>query len=99
MNSILNWAIRNPLSFIELKFRTLLHFWDAEEIPNNVNIEAHGYPFSGLLSMPLLLEFALFAPFGLAGLLLSLGRKASGRQRMIAAFVVMFASRTSLLSR
>ena len=94
MNSILNWAIRNPLSFIELKFRTLLHFWDAEEIPNNVNIEAHGYPFSGLLSMPLLLEFALFAPFGLAGLLLSLGRKASGRQRMIAAFVVMFMAAT-----
>ena len=86
--------MRNPLPFIELKFRTLLHFWDATEIPNNVNIEAHGYPFSGLLSMPFLLEFALFAPFGLAGLLLSLGRKTSGRQRMVASFVIMFMAAT-----
>ncbi len=94
MESILDWAIRNPLPFLELKFRTLLHFWDAEEIPNNVNIEAHGYPFSGLLSMPFLLEFALFAPLGLAGLLLSFGRKTSGRQRMVAAFVVIFMAAT-----
>ncbi|MBP5638112.1 MAG: glycosyltransferase family 39 protein [Victivallales bacterium] len=90
LSNIMQWALNSPLAFIELKFRTLLHFWDSDEIPNNVNIQAHGYPYSRLLSMPFFLDFALFASLGLAGLLLIMRRRSHGGQRLIASFVIMF---------
>ncbi|MDY0176730.1 MAG: glycosyltransferase family 39 protein [Lentisphaeria bacterium] len=58
-----------PLLFLELKFRTLLLFWDRGEIPNNISLHA------ALRHSPLLrffLPFALLGSLGLAGLFYSL---------------------------
>ncbi len=66
---ILRWAIREPLSFLELKFRALCLFWDYQEIPNNISWEREGSQ-SRLLSCPLLLPWAFLGALGLAGLFL-----------------------------
>ncbi len=66
---ILQWAREKPLAFLELKFRALLLFWDAREIPNNINFEVQGKE-SPLLQMPILLPWSILGSLGLAGLLL-----------------------------
>ncbi|MGN0879338.1 MAG: glycosyltransferase family 39 protein [Oligosphaeraceae bacterium] len=77
LSHIADWALHHPLQFAELKFRTLLHFWDAAEIPNNVSIEQDGLPHSAVLRLPLLVPFGLIAPLALAGTLLLLRRRAA----------------------
>ena len=71
---ILRWAFREPLSFLELKGRALLLFWDHQEIPNNVSLEREGKK-SALLGFPLLLPWAFLGALGLAGFLLELRQR------------------------
>ncbi|MBP5300046.1 MAG: hypothetical protein J6Y80_01450 [Victivallales bacterium] len=71
---ILKWAMERPMAFLELKFRALMLFWDAREIPNNVNIDIHGKD-SSLLQLPVLLPWAVLGTLGLAGFLLRIHRR------------------------
>lgn len=71
---ILRWALREPLSFLELKVRGLCLFWDHQEIPNNVSWEREGSQ-SRLLQSPLLLPWAFLGALGLAGLFLELRQR------------------------
>ncbi len=68
---ILDWLSREPWIYLELKFRTLLLFWDRQEIPNNVDIIS-AQRHSWLLRSPLLVDFSLLGSLGLGGLLLCL---------------------------
>lgn len=68
---ILSWAAREPLAFLELKFRALLLFWDHVEIPNNISLEVDGRE-SALLQCPLLLPWSFLASLALAELLRTL---------------------------
>lgn len=70
LHQMLGWAKREPLVFGELKFRTLLLFWNREEIPNNVIYSYHGAK-SLLLKLPILLGFAVIGTLGVFGMLLS----------------------------
>jgi 4-amino-4-deoxy-L-arabinose transferase-like glycosyltransferase len=70
---ILHWVQREPLQFLELKFRSLLLFWSGDEIPNNIAMESEGRA-SGILRLPILLDFSIIGAFALAGLLTTLNR-------------------------
>jgi 4-amino-4-deoxy-L-arabinose transferase-like glycosyltransferase len=39
---IQEWAMAEPLAFLELQFRKVLLFWDYREIPNNIAFEYQG---------------------------------------------------------
>jgi 4-amino-4-deoxy-L-arabinose transferase-like glycosyltransferase len=67
------WLRSDPLTYLELKFRTLLLFWDRQEIPNNVDITT-AQKHSWLLRSPLLINYSLLGSLGLAGMLLCLRR-------------------------
>lgn len=75
---ILGWALREPVAFADLKWRTLLLFWNRMEVPNNVNIGIHGRE-SWLLAYPILPGFGLYGTLGLAGLLACRQRRSPGR--------------------
>ena len=70
---ILHWACEKPLVFLELAFRKMLLFWDATEIPNNINFDVQGKE-SSLLQAPFLLPWGILGSLGLAGLLLAFRR-------------------------
>lgn len=89
MTNIFQWFLSEPLAFCELKFRTLLAFWDSEEIPNNVNIDVHGKPFSFILRSALMVNFGLISMLAIAGIIL-LSRRRAGRCRLLIAFTLMF---------
>jgi len=67
------WLRSDPLTYLELKFRALLLFWDRQEIPNNVEITS-AQRHSSLLRCPLLLNFSLLGSLALAGMLFILLR-------------------------
>lgn len=91
--SIIDFALHQPGAYLELKFRTLIHFWDGDEVPNNVSIDAHGIPHSSLLGTPVLIDFALISALALAGFALALRRRSRSRQLLIA-FVLAFCAAT-----
>ena len=66
---MLRWFFREPLAYTELKFRTLLLFWNRLEIPNNVAMVNEG-KHSALLNLPVLLGFAFTGTLGVCGMLL-----------------------------
>ena len=53
------WLRSDPLTYLELKFRTLLLFWDRQEIPNNVDITSKRQ-----LARPLLINYSLLGSLG-----------------------------------
>lgn len=71
LQNIFKWIAREPWAWPELKFRSVLLFWDANEISNNVDFGYHGQT-SGLLQQPWLLGFGVIGTLGLAGCLLLL---------------------------
>ena len=79
---ILQWACEKPLAFLELTFRKVLLFWDAREIPNNINIEVQGKE-SSLLQLPIFLPWSILGTLGLAGLLLAFRRGHLNRLALI----------------
>lgn len=66
----------DTIPFLELKFRTLLLFWDHREIPNNISI-TQVLPDAPWLKTPVLLRFAVLGSLGLLGCLLTLRRPPS----------------------
>lgn len=74
---ILRWALREPMAFLELKFRALLLFWDRQEIPNNVSLEREGTACT-VVGKPMLVPFAVLGPLSLLGAVLLLFRPGSG---------------------
>ena len=64
------WALAEPMQFLELKLRTFLLFWNRQEVPNNVSIGYHGAK-SMLLKIPLLFGFALIGTLGVFGMFVS----------------------------
>ena len=89
---IADWALHHPLQFAELKFRTLLHYWDATEIPNNVSLEHDGLPHSAVLRLPLLVPFGLIATLALAGALLHLRRRAAATRLTLLFLLILCAA-------
>ena len=87
-----DWILHHPLQFAELKFRTLLHFWDAAEIPNNVSIEQDGLPHAAVLRLPLLVPFGLIATLALAGALLLLRRRAAATRLTLLFLLILCAA-------
>lgn len=76
--NIRRWIKRDPLAFVELKFRMFLLFWDRREIPNNVNFPAVAI-HSTCLRLPVLLGFGLIAPMAICGLFTGRYRGKPGR--------------------
>lgn len=66
------WFKREPLAYIELKWRMLLLFWHRSESPNNVAIRTQGQPVPSYVATAPLLDFVLIGSLGLAGLVLAL---------------------------
>lgn len=64
---ILKWMCKEPFAFFELKFRSLLLFWDHREIANNVSLQLEGKECF-LTSYPTLLSFTIIGPMALLGL-------------------------------
>ena len=81
---ILQRLRHEPLVFLELKFRTLLLFWDRSEIPNNVSLLA-ALRHSPLLAW--LLPFAVIGSLGLAGFFYSLYPFKTGRLCLVYAIL------------
>lgn len=72
---IFTWAAREPGAYLELKFRTLLLFWQKGEIPNNVAMTSRGRRLRApLLWLPILLNFWLIGSLALVGSVESLWR-------------------------
>ena len=65
-SNILKWAWKQPLAFAELKFRSLLLFWDKQEIPNNVSLQREGME-SFLTRYPILLPFSIVGTLSIMG--------------------------------
>lgn len=84
---ILQWFREQPFAFLELAFRKMLLFWDATEIPNNINFDVQGKE-SSLLQAPFLLPWGILGSLGLAGLLLAFRR---GHQQPLALIWMMVA--------
>ena len=63
-SNILRWAVREPLVFLDLKWRALVLFWDRREIANNVSLEHEGRACPWLSALP---------PFAITGSLAFLG--------------------------
>ena len=84
---ILQWIRQKPLAFLELKFRALLAFWDAHEIPNNISYEVQGKE-SSFLQCPLLLPWSVLGTLGLAGMFYACRL---GKRRRLALFWMMLA--------
>lgn len=78
---ILTWASKEPFVFLELKFRSLLLFWDKQEIPNNVSLAVEGQSCV-LTSTPVLLPFGILGTIALLGLLVTL-RFATPTQKVL----------------
>lgn len=88
--SILSWIRREPLAYLELKWRMLLLFWNRAEVPNNVAIESAAGPGgSALLRLPLLLDFWLLGGLGLTGLILALADRPRDPLRLAAVGLVV----------
>jgi 4-amino-4-deoxy-L-arabinose transferase-like glycosyltransferase len=86
LSQVWKWFLREPLAYIELKFRMFLLFWNRTEIPNNVALEVDGGS-SLVLKMPLLLEFSVLGTLGLAGALLLAGRCRRSARRLLLLYV------------
>lgn len=88
VRQILQWILREPGAWLELKCRMLVLFWDRVEIPNNIvyEYEARTAP---VLELPVLLDFVILGSFGFTGLLLSLRRvrHSAPRGLLLGAFV------------
>ena len=75
VTQILRWTREEPFAYLELKFRTLLLFWNQAEVPNNLSLYAFLHTTdSSLLGTPLLFDFWMIGCLGLAGMLISLLR-------------------------
>ena len=73
LKQIVRWIHREPLAFLELKFRMLLLFWNQTDVPNNVALSAFTQKIkSPLLNAPFLNDFLAIGSLGLAGILLSM---------------------------
>ncbi|MFA6931243.1 MAG: hypothetical protein WCT05_13035, partial [Lentisphaeria bacterium] len=79
---MLHWLASDPVTYLELKFRTFLLFWDKLEIPNNIALSSASQ-YSWLLRFPFLLRFSLLGSLGLAGLLLCLPRLNAERSCLV----------------
>ena len=78
-SNILRWAVREPLVFLDLKWRAALLFWDRREIPNNVSLDHEGRACPWLHALP---PFAITGSLAFLGLLLLLkGQRQSWRER------------------
>ncbi|MBR6374249.1 MAG: glycosyltransferase family 39 protein [Victivallales bacterium] len=64
---ILNWALQEPLLFLDLQFRKCLLFWDKNEISHNVALKDEGAS-SKALKLPFLLPFAVLGCLALFGM-------------------------------
>ena len=73
LKQIVNWVRREPLAFLELKFRMLLLFWNRTDIPNNVALLDFAQKIkSPLFNAPFLNDFLAIGSLGLAGIVLSI---------------------------
>ncbi len=68
--NIVNWIIREPLAFLELKFRMFLLFWNQSEIPNNVAMSKHDPAFR-VLHWSMFFRFLFIGSFGITGIILT----------------------------
>jgi len=84
---ILAWVRREPLAFLELKFRMLLAFWWRSEVPNNVALAREGKA-STLLQMPLLFGFGAIGALALAGMMFGLCKTVRSPPRLFLLFSV-----------
>ena len=66
---VLRWFRREPLAYLELKWRMFLLFWHSDEVPNNVSMEREGAE-SPLLNAPFLVDFAAIGSLAVAGMFL-----------------------------
>ena len=88
---IIDWALEEPLPFLELQFRKVFLFWDQREIPNNIS------PAEALEKAPLL-NALRFIPTGviligaLLCIFLSLRKIFKGKERLLTAilFVLLY---------
>ena len=73
VNQILHWALKEPLAFLELKFRMFLLFWNQSEVPNNVGLRAFlDYRHVPILNALFLFDFWIIGSLGLSGIIFSL---------------------------
>ena len=87
--NIFRWARKEPLAYLELKFRMFLLFWNKDEIPNNVAISANGKKIkSHLIHSPFLLNFHLVGTLGVAGMILALLNYSINRKVIICCTII-----------
>ena len=67
LKNVTTWALREPVVFLDLKWRALLLFWDRQEIPNNVSLEKEGKACPMLAALP---PFAVTGTLAFMGMLL-----------------------------
>ena len=84
---ILAWIRREPLAYLELKFRMLLAFWWRIEVPNNVALAREGRN-SMLLRAPLLPGFGLLSALALTGMALHVRRSLRSPPRLFLLFCI-----------
>ena len=89
-----DWMSREPLAWLELKWRMFLLFWNRDEIPNNVamhNSEGRRITNVTGLYLPVFLDFNLLGSLGLAGMALALWRRSSWLSRATIGMVMLYA--------
>ncbi|MBR0459644.1 MAG: glycosyltransferase family 39 protein [Victivallales bacterium] len=64
---IFQWALQEPLIFLDLQFRKCLLFWNVMDISHNVSVDYDGAK-SVLISKPLLFGYSILIPLALFGL-------------------------------
>ena len=88
---MLGMLFRHPGAFLELQFRKLLLFWDAQEIPNNVSLYGEGR-YSVILRNMHPGSSACLLACALAGLLLFAGKVFRGKTGLflLCGFIVFY---------
>lgn len=71
---ILRWIAAEPGAWLELKFRMVLLYWYAKEVPNNMSLP-HESQASRILRLPVLADFALIGSLAVAGGLFAIRRR------------------------
>jgi hypothetical protein len=77
IEDVLNFARKEPLSYIKLQLKKFLLFFGTDEIANNTSYE-WTRSIASVLRLPFIIDFSIIAPLGLMGCFFSLYKRKFG---------------------